>query len=115
MSYSPNSLKGGYIGNSPPFPLYSPLPDIPREISASPKFEALTVRGAHFRSKPCLKGAFGGPEAPGAPWNRLEAPGGPWRLLEAPGGPLDGLEAPEKPHMHGVTSTDPNIYYGYIQ
>ena len=32
-------------------------------------------------------------------------------LLEAPGGPWS------HPHRHGVTSTDPNIYYGlqYIQ
>ena len=83
-------------------PLYSPLHSlatltIPREISASPKFEALAVRGGRiFRS------------------NHVCASGGPWRPLEPPRTAWKRLE---NPHMHGVTSTAPNLNYGlqYIQ
>ena len=49
--------------------------------------------------------------APEGPWR---PPGGP---LEAPGASRTAWKRLENPHMHGVTSTDPNIYNGlqYIQ
>ena len=73
-------------------PLYSPVlacadppppppaMAIPREISASSKFEALAVRGGRtFSLKTTFLNGFWRPEAPGGSWRPPRRPGSVWK------------------------------------
>ena len=95
---------------------YSSLPELPAcTPGLNPKFaEASSLRA--FRSPRLWRyaagalGLFGSPlEPPGGPWRPLEASGGPWRQIHR-----TAWKRLKNPHMHGVTSTDPNIYYGLL-